>query len=46
MNTVKTKTLFKTPDGLNKCTNKGCLKAYNPDDAEAMKDDACLHHPG
>lgn len=30
-------------DGLYKCINKGCLKAYAPSESEAT---CCKHHPG
>ena len=37
------KKIFVTKDGKHKCTNKGCLKDYDPN---ANGDDACKYHPG
>jgi len=41
--TEPAKQVFVTPKGLHKCTNKGCLKEYEP---ETNADDACHFHDG
>jgi len=40
---TKEKKPFVTPSGKYKCTNKGCLKEYDPNQNE---EGACKYHPG
>ena len=40
------KKVFLTPKGLQKCTNKGCMKEYDPNDPLTQEQDACKFHPG
>lgn len=35
--------MFVTPEGLNKCTNKGCLKPY---EEKENTEESCNYHPG
>jgi len=37
------KKIFVTPSGKHKCTNKGCLKEFDPNE---NNDEACKYHPG
>jgi disease resistance protein len=43
---LKEKKIFVTPKGLYKCTNKGCMKEYDPNDESALSEEACNFHPG
>eukprot|EP00330_Aristerostoma_sp_ATCC50986_P005954 CAMPEP_0114588110 /NCGR_PEP_ID=MMETSP0125-20121206/10898_1 /TAXON_ID=485358 ORGANISM="Aristerostoma sp., Strain ATCC 50986" /NCGR_SAMPLE_ID=MMETSP0125 /ASSEMBLY_ACC=CAM_ASM_000245 /LENGTH=207 /DNA_ID=CAMNT_0001784349 /DNA_START=61 /DNA_END=684 /DNA_ORIENTATION=+ len=42
----KEKKPFVTAGGKYKCTNKGCLKEYDPNDPAQCGEEACKFHPG